>query len=236
MTINHIVIDNPEVIREILAATDAILLDFDGPVCSVFSGVSANHVAEQLRIKLRCHTRTRLPVRIEETQDPFDIFRYSADLNKRTAVYIESALTTYELEAVDYAEPTPSSGDFIREWIATGRKLAIVTNNSPKAVYRYAQIHKIEQLGDVVFGRNSSNPMLLKPSSHALQDALTSLQTDPTRSLFVGDSLTDQLAAAKVAGLRFIGFINKESKLRTFANIPVAALVRNFETFRKALP
>jgi hypothetical protein len=59
---------------DVLAHADALFLDFDGPVCSVFAGIPASMVADQLRSVLADGGHTDLPEPVATSTDPFDIF------------------------------------------------------------------------------------------------------------------------------------------------------------------
>jgi len=52
----------------IVSATRHLLLDYDGPICSVFAGLPAHIIAGRLRKLLGDHTR--LPAGIARTPDP----------------------------------------------------------------------------------------------------------------------------------------------------------------------
>jgi trehalose-6-phosphatase len=58
----------------ILAQTRHLLLDFDGPICSIFAGLPAVIVADRLR-KLLAPT-VSMPDTIASTADPTEVFAY----------------------------------------------------------------------------------------------------------------------------------------------------------------
>ncbi|WP_211346890.1 hypothetical protein [Saccharothrix australiensis] len=80
VTTNRVSVDDPEVLRGILATTDALFLDFDGPVCSVFAGIPAHLVAAQLRDVLKDGSHTALPLEVEKTDD---LSKYSVSLQSK---------------------------------------------------------------------------------------------------------------------------------------------------------
>ena len=57
---------------EILARSQVVLLDFDGPVCAVFGGLSDHDVA----VELRALFPEALPESVEQSRDPFDLLEY----------------------------------------------------------------------------------------------------------------------------------------------------------------
>ncbi|MGH3832259.1 MAG: HAD family hydrolase, partial [Pseudonocardiaceae bacterium] len=129
--------DDPETLRHILARTTALLLDFDGPVCSVFAGLPAHTVVTQLCTVLTDGGYGDPPIEIEKSDDPFKVLTYAASLGEDEARYVNAAFTAHEVEAITTAEPTPGAHDLLRAWSATGRPLAIVSNNSTIAIHAY---------------------------------------------------------------------------------------------------
>ncbi|MFE2757695.1 HAD family hydrolase [Actinosynnema sp. NPDC059335] len=196
----------------VLTTADALLLDFDGPVCALFANLPARHVADRLRRLLAAD----LPAGIEGTGDPFDVFRHAATLGVEEARTVQAALRAHELEAAATATPTPGAHDLVRAWHATGRKLAVVSNNSRAAVDAYLRLHGLAGLVHAVSARTEPDPALLKPSPHLVSQAVEALAVPPARCALVGDSATD-LHAARAAGTRAIGYANKPGKAERFA-------------------
>ena len=109
-------------VKRILAETEVLLLDFDGPICSVFASLPAPVVADRLRANLD----DPLPRAVSTTKDPFEVLIHASTIG----VDIEQALRDQEVEAVHGAEPTAGSHDLIRAWKATGRPVAIVSTTA----------------------------------------------------------------------------------------------------------
>ncbi|GAA3620891.1 HAD family hydrolase [Lentzea roselyniae] len=216
MTDSSVPVDDPTAVHRILANASALLLDFDGPVCSVFAGLPAPVVADQLREVLADGGHGDLPPEVEKSADPFDVFSFAATIGDVEARYVEAALRAHEVEAVATAEPTADTHDLIREWHASGRKLAIVSNNSAAAVLSYFHAHDLTHCVDNVSARREADPGLLKPNPFLLNQANDALGTAASNSVLIGDSLTD-IQAARSAGVRIIGYANKPSKLEEFA-------------------
>jgi HAD superfamily hydrolase (TIGR01549 family) len=218
-------VDDPEVLHRLLNEADALLLDFDGPICSVFSGFPAPVVAQQLRDILEAGQHTDLPAEIEKAEDPFDVFRYAATLGAHEARYIEAALRAHEVEAVTTAEPTSGAHDLIHTWISAGRRLAIVSNNSTEAVSSYVYLHGLPA-EIVVASRTSSDPKNLKPNPTLVYEAISSLAIAKEHCVFVGDSVSD-MQASKEAGVTLLGFANKQQKIYDLAIYEPHAVVTN---------
>lgn len=205
-------VDDPDALREILATTEALLLDFDGPVCSVFAGFPAHVVADQLRDVLAEGGHTDLPSEVEQTADPFVILFHAATLGDQEARFVESAFRALEADAVRSAKPTTGSHDLIRAWNKTGRPVAIVSNNSVDAVTAYLDLHDLQSDTATISARASPNIHLLKPSPHLVDNAAAILGIPPIRCVLVGDSPGD-IHAAHAANVRAVGYANRSGKI-----------------------
>lgn|GEM_PF-1312735 len=203
--------EDPTTLRHILARTTALLLDFDGPICSVFAGLAAHTVVTQLCLVLADGGHGDPPIEIEKSDDPFEVLAYAAGLGDDEARYVNAAFTAHEVEAIATAEPTPGGHDLIRAWSATGRPLVIVSNNSTIAIHAYLDLHDLRTHVTRVSARTSPDPALLKPHPHLLTTALTALNIAPAAATFVGDSVTD-IQAARAAGTMSIGYADKPRK------------------------
>ena len=202
---------DPTTLRHILSRTTALLLDFDGPICSVFAGLPAHTVVTQLCLVLADGGYGDPPIEIEKSDDPFEVLAYAASLGDAEARYVNAAFTAHEVEAITTAEPTPGAHDLIRTWSATGRPLAIVSNNSTIAIHAYLDLHELWTHVTHVSARTSPDPALLKPHPHLLTTALTALNVPAAAATFLGDSLTD-IQAARAAHTMSIGYANKPRK------------------------
>ncbi|GAA3880273.1 HAD family hydrolase [Saccharothrix violaceirubra] len=230
MTLGQVPLNDPTALRAVLAATDALLLDFDGPICSVFAGLPADRVAQRLRDVLR----DDLPAEVEKTEDPFVVLHYAAELGAHELRAVEAVLRDSEVEAVESAEPTPGAHDLIRTWPRTGRKLAVVSNNSAAAVHAYLDRTGLLDHIDAVSARTEPAPALLKPAPHLLHQACARLSVATGRSTLVGDSLTD-LEAAKAAHTNAIGYANKPGKVELFTAERPEVVITDMSTLVSAL-
>jgi phosphoglycolate phosphatase len=205
-------IDDPETLRAILAHTDALLLDFDGPICSVFAGYPASAVADQLRAILT-DSGYRLPNHLRHTDDPFDLLRHATTLGDTAARHVEAAFTAHEVDAIHTATPTPGAHDLITTWTNTGRPLAIVSNNSHTAITTYLHLYNLHpHIHHIAARTNHHTP--LKPNPHLLLQAAQALATPPTHCTLIGDSTTD-IQAAHAAHVTTIAYANKPHKTTT---------------------
>jgi beta-phosphoglucomutase-like phosphatase (HAD superfamily) len=135
---------------QLLARTRYLLLDFDGPVCTIFAGRPARGVVGEL-LDLIAAEAGPIPESVAASRDPFDVLRYSATLSSNLAERVERALRVAEIDATRTATPTPHAIDSIRAWSHTGRDVAIVSNNSADAVRTYLGAQGLDV--DVVVAR-----------------------------------------------------------------------------------
>lgn len=203
-------VDDPDAIVRILANTDALLLDFDGPICSVFAGFPASVVAGQLA-EILTEAGHGLPPDVADATDPFDVLHYAAALGAGEADLVNAAFRAHEVEAIHNAEPTPGAHDLVEAWKDTGRALAIVSNNSRTAVETYLDLYDLRRQVDYVAARINADVSLLKPSPYLLVEAVNALAVRPAKSTLVGDSVTD-IRAAGAAGVTAVGYANKQGK------------------------
>jgi len=200
-------------LRGIIQKSEAILFDFDGPVCSVFAGSPPHEVAAGLIRILRDHQQPDETLRDFHTNDPLEVLRYSERFGPAVVGLIEDALIAAELHAIRAATPTPGGAQSIRNCVDSGRLAAIVTNNSAEAVDDYIASHGLLQLVHVIVGRHHGRPDLMKPSGEPLKRALEALAVDASVAVFVGDSPSD-IVAGRAAGTVCVGLANKPAKWR----------------------
>ena len=204
----------------IIARTRYLLLDFDGPICSIYAGLPAATVAEKLRKLLPAD----MPDAVKNSPDPIEVFCYSATVSAELAARVEAEMTDLEVAAANIAEPTPYVHEVIASARESGRTVAIVSNNSPRAVAPYLDRHGLSDSIALIVGRNSPDPALLKPSPYLLDIAIRDLTADSARSCFVGDSLTD-IEAAHSASIASIGYANQPGKRESMTQARAEAII-----------
>ncbi|GLY48046.1 HAD family phosphatase [Lentzea sp. NBRC 102530] len=206
---------NPEKIKAVLSDAEILMLDFDGPICSVFAALPAYVVADQLREILESGGHTRFPAEIRASSDPFDVFAYAASKGSKEAKFIEAALRAHEVEAVVNAEPTDGALDLIQAWNSTGRRISIVSNNSAEAVEVYLERFGLRDQVQLVSARESPDPALLKPAPFLIRNAAEKLGVSSESCVLIGDSASD-IEATLSAGAVPIGYANKPGKAKVF--------------------
>ncbi|MFE9021942.1 HAD family hydrolase [Streptomyces sp. NPDC007808] len=229
---------DPHRLRELIAGARIVLWDFDGPICRLFAGHSAERVATDLVEWLE---RRGLPGLLSEDEreslDPHVVLR-AVDRRRPGSdlvAELEERLTQEELRATSSAMPTAYADPLIRTWTAVGSRLAIATNNSPRVVRTYLDGRGLLPcFSPHVYGR-TQNLHQLKPDPHCLNRALSAMGAAPSSALMIGDTPSDFIAADR-AGVPFLGYARnprKEKLLREAGATsvvdslwPVLALVR----------
>ncbi|MGC9668088.1 HAD family hydrolase [Planosporangium sp. 12N6] len=117
-----------------LARNRALLLDFDGPVCAVFTGYPAATAAARLHAVIGDRLGHLPPDIAELASHPLGILRRTADLgDDELTRAVADACRDAELTAVATAAPTPGVVDVLRAARDSGCPVAIVSNNHADA-------------------------------------------------------------------------------------------------------
>ncbi|NLU74087.1 HAD family hydrolase [Streptomyces sp. HNM0575] len=201
--------------RDLIEAAKCVLFDFDGPICNLFQQRPSSSIAERLRQAVGGGSGDALD-RLPETDDPLEILRAvfedPALVERGLARELEGALTAEEVAAAPGAFPTAYADALVRTLAATGRRLAVTTNNSQQAVERYLETRLTGELfAGRIHGRNTDGELRLKPDPDCLLRALKSTDTQAQDALMIGDAPRD-LEAARAAGVAFLGYARNERK------------------------
>ncbi len=207
----------------IVARTRWLLLDFDGPICSIYAGLPAPAVADQLR-KLFNEQGVPLPDDVASNPDPMQVFAYAGTISAELAARVEAEMTDLEVTATSTAKPTPYVHDVLAACRESGRVVAVVSNNSERAVRTYLVRHGLDDRVGQIFARTSHDPALLKPSPHLIEKAVQALNADPAATVLVGDSITD-IEGARLAGIASIGYANKLGKYDRMMTARAGAII-----------
>jgi beta-phosphoglucomutase-like phosphatase (HAD superfamily) len=219
-------------LQQIIIRTHHLLLDFDGPICSIFTETPAPVVAEQLRCILQT-AGISFPPELASEPDPLEVFRYSARVSPQAADLAQRALTELETQAVATAEPTEGAADLIATANETGRNVIIVSNNSGRAILEYLASHRIAPVAAVV-GRDDAQHELMKPSPYRVREAVSILDAKADECAFVGDTTSDILAG-RLAGVPVIGYANKPGKADQLAQAGAEAVTTDLGEITRAL-
>ncbi|MFE5188832.1 HAD family hydrolase [Streptomyces sp. NPDC056628] len=198
----------------LVARARVVVWDFDGPICRLFAGHKAEGVARDLVRWLEGRGLHSLLDEAErESLDPHVVLRA---VNRRhpgsdLVAELEERLTQEELRAAASAMPTAYADILIHTWAEVGARLAVATNNAPRAVRTYLTGRRLlHRFQPHIYGR-TQDLQYLKPHPHYLNRALSAMGAAPGSALFIGDTPTDWQAAAE-AGVPFLGYARGEDK------------------------
>jgi HAD superfamily hydrolase (TIGR01509 family) len=210
---------------EILRQTRHLLIDFDGPICSLFAGTPTAPIADRLR-NVITREDVPLPPGIANTAEWFEILAFAASISPDLAVAVETELAELESAAVTTAVPTPHADDAIAACRQSGRSVAVVSNNSASAVRAYLDAHDLAHQVAAVAARTGPDPVILKPSPHLIKKAASALGASLSACAVVGDSPSD-IQAAHSAGALSIGYANKPGKHERMAQAGAGAVINS---------
>ncbi|WP_030393892.1 HAD family hydrolase [Kitasatospora purpeofusca] len=226
-------IATPQQLADVLRPVKHVLLDFDGPVCSVFAGLPAPEVARRLREGLLAAGEQAL-AGAEEEADPLALLRLVADARPDLTATTDAALAALETEAVRVARPTAGGESVLRAAARSGRLVSVVSNNAGGAIEAYLAEHGLGDYMASVFGRTPGDPSSMKPNPRLLLQAMEAAGTGPEHCIFIGDAARD-VEAGKAAGVATIGYANKPGKDAKLATAGAVVIVHSMELIADGL-
>ncbi|MCO4695818.1 HAD family hydrolase [Streptomyces sp. RO-S4] len=227
----------PDDLRNLIEGARVVLWDFDGPVCRLFAGHSAERVARDLVEWLEGQGLHGLLNETErESLDPHAVLRAvdgrhpGSDLVEE----LEERLTKEELKATVSAMPTPYADPLVRTWTAVGARLAVATNNSPQVAREYLGTRGLLScFAPHIYGR-TQELRYLKPHPHCVNRALNAMGAAPSTALMIGDTPSD-FQAARAAGVPFLGYARNEYKGKLLRAAGARTVVDSLEPVLKAV-
>lgn len=220
-----------QALRRVLHGVRHVLLDFDGPFCSVFAGLPAAEVSAQLVERLGKAGHTTQPEWASET-DPLALLRLISEGSPELVPDADAILADLEVEAVQRARPNPDIERVLDACAATGRRAVVVSNNSGRAIRSYLDQHGQSPRVREVLGRVPGDPSSMKPSPRLLFDAMG--PHEASACVFIGDAVRD-VDAGHAAGVPTIGFANKSRKERSLAEAGAVVVVTSMADVAEAL-
>lgn len=192
---------------ELLANAEALFLDFDGPVAALMPPPANAEAATAVRDVL---LGIELPPEIESTSDHLAILRWvRANCEDGVLLRVEAACTQVELQAAQACSPSVHVAALIEFAQARDLPLAIVSNNSTVAVRRFLlRWHWLDRI-EAFACRTPDTIDWLKPSPRLLLLAADVLRVDISKTVFIGDNVSD-VVASKAAGAPIIGLAKNE--------------------------
>ncbi|MFC5220458.1 helix-turn-helix domain-containing protein [Streptomyces coerulescens] len=220
-------------LRQCFTQSQTILFSFDGILCRLFAG-NVRSVSGHL---VQAAGSLQLDADAYGGADPVALLRSVVDSGSPEQVRrLDSILTTYETAAARRAEPLPGAAQLLGALSRGPWRLAVVTDHATAAVQTFlTHLHpdngRTPQLG--VFGR-PDDPRLMKPHPHAIFLATSRLGGDRSRTLLIGESLADALAA-RAAGVQFIGVAAQQSHARRLKEAGAVNVVETLTTLLAAV-
>jgi HAD superfamily hydrolase (TIGR01509 family) len=227
----HPASDTP--LHRIISRTRHLLLDFDGPVCSVFAGMPSDEVAKELRRRLAA-IGIAIPTEVRSVPDPLEVFRVVAARGRNVGQLTQRELTLLEIQAVAVAQPTNGAAELIMTARQSGLSVAIVSNNSGQAIAAYLDEHDLARYVSAVIGRDDPNPAHMKPSPHRVRQAVQMFRAAPAECVLVGDQASD-VTAAHSADLAAIGYANKPGKEERLTQVGADAVITRLADITEAI-
>ncbi|MER7773206.1 HAD family hydrolase [Kitasatospora sp. NPDC096140] len=223
----------PQQLVDVLRPVKHVLLDFDGPVCSVFAGLPASEVARRLREGLLA-SGEQAPAGAEEETDPLALLRLISDARPDLTESTDAALAALETEAVRAARPTPGGESVLRACARSGRLVSVVSNNAGTAIEAYLAEYGLRGYVAGVFGRAPGDPSSMKPNPRLLLEAMEAAGTVPGHCIFIGDAARD-VDAGTAASVSTIGYANKPGKDAKLVVAGAVAIVDSMQLIADAL-
>ncbi|WP_228080704.1 HAD family hydrolase [Streptomyces profundus] len=214
-----------------LTGVTHVLLDFDGPVCSVFAGLSAGEVADRMRERLAADGHLVAEVWRKEG-DPLALLSRIAQERPELAADADAVLTELESEAVWQARPNPDIEAMLKACSASGRSVVVVSNNAGRAITSYLERAGLASQIRGVVGRVPGEPTSMKPSPRLLLDAMG--DASPAACVFIGDAARD-VEAGDAAGVPTIGYANKPGKDKKLTDAGAVVVVPSIAEITDAL-
>jgi N-acetyl-D-muramate 6-phosphate phosphatase len=218
-------------LRPVVRGVTHVLLDFDGPVCAVFAGLSAQQVAELLRERLAAAGHAVDPSWQDEN-DPLALLRRISEERPALSAAADVVLTDLEAEAMQRARLNPDVKYLLDACADTGREVMVVSNNAGAAITDYVGREGLAGYIGRVVGRVPGQPSSMKPSPRLLLDAMG--ETPPERCVFIGDAVRD-VEAGHAAGVPTIGYANKPGKAAKLGDAGAAVVVDSLVTVADSL-
>ncbi|MFI6276799.1 SAV_2336 N-terminal domain-related protein [Streptomyces sp. NPDC050988] len=237
----------PDAAAPFLVDVPHVLIGFDGPLVRLYTRAKEEQATRELAALLAelRHPDAALsgeplspggaPVSpLEGRSNPLDLLRafaehpLGADLRRR--------LNRIEERAVQTATATPFSDSLITTLNALGRRVAVVADNAPSAVWMYLQAHgRLTGLvNGGVHGRAEELTRLM-PDPDCLLRALGQLGATPSDAVLVGSSVAE-LTAANAIGLRFLGYTRSEPHRQRLLRAGCELTTASWAPLLQALP
>lgn len=189
---------------DLFSAATGVLLDFDGPVTPLIPAPANLNAANAARAPLRV-PGIALDGDIDTTSDHLAVLRWAATNAPQALGEVEALCDDAETAAARTAEPTHGTHDLLARCHQRGKPVLIVSNNAEVAIRVYLERWSLADYIVAVIGRPTNRPDLMKPNTHTVDEALRRLRIEPSRAVFIGDSVSD-VEVSRAVGVPCIGY------------------------------
>ncbi|BCJ45025.1 hydrolase [Actinoplanes ianthinogenes] len=224
-------------LTDLVTSADCLLIDFDGPICSVFAGYPARPIAEEMRALAQKLGGADLARPFADLPfDPLEILvAVAAVADENLLREVSDTCRDAEVKAVASATPTPGAADVLRAAHAAGRSVAIVSNNSGAAIEAYLHRHDLLRCIDGIAARyDGMDPRLLKPNPYLVERGPTTARASRDAAVFIGESVTD-IHAGQAAGIPTVGYANKPGKHQRLTEAGADVVIDSMHAISDAL-
>ncbi|GAA4859618.1 HAD-IA family hydrolase [Kitasatospora terrestris] len=221
-------------LKDVLRPVKHVLLDFDGPVCSVFAGMPAPEIARRLRLGMVDAGVQGTDSLADET-DPLALLRLIAASRPDLTATMDSELALLETKATRIGRPNPGGESVLRACAESGRLVSIVSNNAGTAIEEYLDRQGLNCYVTGVYGRTPGDPSSMKPSPRLLLEAMNAARSKPEECIFIGDAVRD-VEAGDAANVPTIGYANKPGKEARLAAAGAIFVVESMQIIADVMP
>jgi beta-phosphoglucomutase-like phosphatase (HAD superfamily) len=151
---------------------------------------------------------------------------FAASIDPGLAAAVEPQLAELESAAATTAVPTPHAHDAMASCRASGRSVAVVSNNSAVAVRAYLEAHDLARQVATVAARTEPDSAIFKSGPYLIKQVGDALDAPPSACAVVGGFPTD-IRAAHSAGALNIGCANKSGEHERMTQAGAGTVVNN---------
>ena len=191
---------------ELIAESQALILDFDGPVTALMPPPANLAAADRARVPLK---DIALSEDVRKTTDHLAVLRWTLETHPSRLLEVESACTAAEVECARNSAKSPEI-DWLLDLAEQHELLVgIASNNSETSVRTF-----LDRFGwefAALACRTPESVRLMKPNPAFVLTATEWLGVSPSSAVFVGDSVSDVMAG-RAAGTAFIGIAKTDQR------------------------
>lgn len=211
--------------RDVVASSEAVLVDFDGPLARLLPGRRWLELSDRVRARAGELGGPALEQALEGQPDHVQVLRSAAARAPEVGRPLAALVTRVELAAAEEVAPGAGAVAFLEECLERSA-VAVITNNDPRVVglvLDRARPGLTDRLA-VVLGRVDDRLDDLKPSPAMLHSALRTSGVGAATAVFLGDSVTD-VEAGLAAGVRVVGVAEDATRRQELLTAGAVAVV-----------